>query len=105
MGVVERVSAVIFHVFATVLVFKGVIRKQARYYLLALMYHTVFNFGALMLMQATNMYVGEVALLVLAIGMAYYVIRQKKIMTPQIETPQEETPQEETPQNETPQDD
>ena len=43
LSLVERVSAVAFHVFATVLIFKGVREKKIIYYFLAILAHTALN--------------------------------------------------------------
>lgn len=42
-GLLERVSALMFHLFATSLVFLGFIRKKLYLYVLAIVIHTVFN--------------------------------------------------------------
>lgn len=44
LGILERLSAVLFHLFATVLVFRGVVKGQSlRYLLLAIAAHAGFN--------------------------------------------------------------
>jgi uncharacterized membrane protein YhfC len=81
LGILERFSAVLFHMFATMLIFIGVIKKKKLvYYLLALAAHTFFNFGLLLIAQYTNMYIMEAAALALGLGGGYFVLRQKKIM-------------------------
>jgi uncharacterized membrane protein YhfC len=80
--ILERFSAVLFHMFATMLIFIGVIKKKKLvYYLLALAAHTFFNFGLLLIAQYTNMYIMEAAALALGLGGLYFILRQKKIMT------------------------
>jgi uncharacterized membrane protein YhfC len=82
LGILERFSAVLFHMFATMLIFIGVInKKKGLYYLLALAAHTFFNFGLLLIAQYTNMYIMEAAALALGLGGLYFILRQKKIMT------------------------
>lgn len=84
LGLLERVSAVILHIFATVLVFQGVVqkktcaRKMLGYYALAIAAHTAVNFAAVMLGQYINLYVSQAVLLVMAAAMGWYVLRSKK---------------------------
>jgi uncharacterized membrane protein YhfC len=81
LGILERFSAVLFHMFATMLIFIGVIKKKKFvYYLLALDAHTFFNFGLMLLLQHTNMYIMEAAALAIGLGGGYFILRQKKIM-------------------------
>ncbi len=66
-AVVERVSAVLLHLFNTVLVFRAVREKKAVFYLAALALHTVFNFGATLLAPVS---VAVCELVLLAAGLA-----------------------------------
>ncbi len=77
-GIAERFSAVTFHVFATMLVFKGVINRKWIYYVLAIAAHTLFNFLAVMLARYTGITITELVLLILALAAGVYVIKQKK---------------------------
>lgn len=79
-GILERVSAVAFHVFATVLVFKGVIEKKLWYYLLAILAHTAFNFIGVMAAEHFGIVVSEVVLLAMALACGYYIWRVKREM-------------------------
>lgn len=64
LGIVERISAVLFHVFASVLIFYGVNRGHSfRYWLFALLAHTAFNVAATFLVQYSNIWICEGVLL------------------------------------------
>ena len=52
LGILERVSAVMYHVFATCLVFMAVKRRRPALYLAAILAHTVFNAGVSLLLPA-----------------------------------------------------
>lgn len=54
LGVLERVFAVAFHVFATVLIFKAVNDRKIRYYFYALAAHFATDFGTTVIMQYTG---------------------------------------------------
>jgi len=77
MGLLERVSAVLFHIFATVLVFRGVVTKKWWYYILAIVAHMLFNLVAVLLATYTGMVVTEVVLLVLALVSGVYVLKSR----------------------------
>jgi uncharacterized membrane protein YhfC len=77
LGVLERFIAVVFHIFATVLVFKGVVEKKIRYYFLAMLIHTAFNFSAVLLAQYFGGLAAEIVLLVLALPMGIYALKCK----------------------------
>lgn len=51
LGILERVSAVLYHVFATCLVFLAVKRRRPALYLAAILAHTVFNAGVSLLLM------------------------------------------------------
>jgi len=78
LGLLERLSAVVIHIFATVLVFKGVIHKKYIYYILAIIVHTLANLVAVLLNEYVNLYVSEAALLLIAIAMGVYILNSKK---------------------------
>ena len=78
-GIVERVSAVAYHLFATCLVFRAVTFKKPQYYFAALLAHTVFNAASALLMNYFGIWVSEGVLLVAAIPMAVFVWRQKYV--------------------------
>ena len=68
LGIVERISAVLFHVFASVLIFYGVNRRHSfRYWLFALLAHTAFNVAATFLVQYSNIWICEGVLLLLGL--------------------------------------
>lgn len=77
LGILERFSAVVFHIFATVLVFKGVIEKKLRYYGLAILAHTVFNFTGVLVANYAGIIASESIMLILALAGGYYVIRAR----------------------------
>ena len=79
LGIVERVSAVLFHIFAPVLIFQGVNRGHAgSYWLLAVLSHTVFNLVAVILAQYSNVWICEGVLLLLGLCALFYVLRTRK---------------------------
>lgn len=85
-GVFERISAVLFHIFATMLVFKGVIRgKTLRYVLLAIAAHTVFNLSGVLLGSYISVTVSEIVMMALALAGGVYVVLQKKLFTEKTE--------------------
>lgn len=77
LGIMERVSAVLFHIFATTLVFQGVIKKKKRYYFLAVGAHTAFNLAATVCARYAGVVLTEFVLLALALAAGYYVLRSR----------------------------
>lgn len=80
LGVVERISAVAYHLFATALIFLAVTQKRPLYYLAALVAHTVFNSMAVLLLSVAGMWVCEGVLLLAAVPMVWFVYRQKEVL-------------------------
>lgn len=78
-GILERVSAVSFHVFASVLVFKAVRERKIVYYFLAMLAHTVFNVVGVLVAQFFGIWPSEAAMFVLAALALWYVMGQSKI--------------------------
>jgi len=78
LGILERFIAVIFHIFATVLVFIGVTKKKIHYYFLAILVHTLFNLSAVLLTQFAGAVISEIALLITALAMGFYTLRLKE---------------------------
>ena len=74
-GILERFSAVLFHIFATVLVFKGVTKKKIHYYFLAILAHTLFNFLGVLLARFAGIVITEIVLLAAALTMGFYTIK------------------------------
>jgi uncharacterized membrane protein YhfC len=74
LGILERFSTVIFHIFATVLVFQGVKRRQIVYYILAILAHTLLNFISGILARYTGIFLTEMVLFVAALAMGAYVL-------------------------------
>lgn len=77
LGVLERVFAVTFHVFASILIFKGVNEHKIRYYFLAIAAHSVFNIGGVMLSKYVNMWAGEGFMLVFAAVALFLIFKMK----------------------------
>ena len=75
LGILERFSAVVFHIFATVLVFKGVIEKKWLYYILAIAAHTVFNFASVIVGHYAGVLSSQVVLLIMAVIAGMYVMK------------------------------
>lgn len=79
LGIVERVSAVLFHVFASVLIFQGVNRRHAAsYWLLAVLAHAVFDLIATILAQYSSIWICEGVLLLLGLIALAYVLRIRR---------------------------
>jgi uncharacterized membrane protein YhfC len=76
-GVLERFSTVIFHIFATVLVFQGVKRGKPGYYFLALLAHTLVNFVSVLLARYGGIFISEMVLFLAALGMGVYIFIAK----------------------------
>ena len=76
LGIIERISAVMFHIFATILVFKGVNEENLQYYVLAILAHTMFNFIGVFLASYAGLVISEAAILVMAIAAGYYVVKK-----------------------------
>ena len=77
-GILERFSAVLFHIFMTVLVFRGVREKKAAFYLLAIGAHTLFNYVGVMCASYAGIAVSEIAMLALALAAGIYVLKQRE---------------------------
>lgn len=77
-GILERVSAVLFHIFATALVFQGVVKKKWQYYVCAIAAHTLFNLTALVVMRYTDVAITEIVLLILALAASVYVLKSRR---------------------------
>lgn len=77
MAVWERVSTVFFHVFATVLVFRGVREHKARYYWYALAAHTGTDTVAGLLPRYANAWVVEAVLFLIGVAGLLYVLKVK----------------------------
>ena len=77
MAVWERVSTVLFHVFATVLVFRGVREHKTRYYWYALAAHTVTDTVAGLLPKYANAWVVESVLFLIGLAGLFYVLKVK----------------------------
>lgn len=58
-GVGERIPAMVFHIFASVMVFSGVRRRQIAWYLLAVLLHTLLNGTAALLAWYGNVWISE----------------------------------------------
>ena len=77
LGLLERVSAVLFHLFATSLVFTAVIRRQPGWYLAAIAAHTLFNAVAVLLSGA-GLVATELALFALGLAMGAWVLASRR---------------------------
>jgi len=77
LGVLERVFAVTFHVFASILIFKGVNEHKIRYYFLAIAAHSVFNIGGVLITKYTNMWAGEGFMLLLSAVALFLLFKMK----------------------------
>lgn len=69
----ERFSAVLFHIFASVLIFRGVNTGKARYYFFALGAHTLFDAASVFLMKYGNVWLCESVICALSLLSMVYV--------------------------------
>ena len=77
LALLERVSAVLFHLFATSLVFTAVIRRKPLWYFAAVAAHTLFNAVAVLLSGA-GLVATELALLALGLCGGGYVLAARR---------------------------
>ena len=78
LALVERVSAVLYHLFGTCLVFTAVKRGKPLYYAGALLAHTLFNFLAVMLNAWVGPWIMEAVLLAAGVCFGLYVWRARR---------------------------
>lgn len=77
LGVLERVFAVTYHVFASVLIFKGVNEHKVSYYIYAILAHSVFNIGGVMLSKMVSPMFGEGFMLIFTLAALFLIFRMK----------------------------
>ena len=77
LALLERVSTVLFHLFATSLVFTAVIRRQPGWYFAALAAHTLFN-AAGVLLSGAGLVATELVLLALGLCGGGYVLAARR---------------------------
>ena len=85
LGILERVSAVMYHVFATCLVFLAVKRRRPVLYLAAILAHTVFNAGVSLVLMGLSCVMNtsmasvftELALLAAGLACTAFTLSQK----------------------------
>lgn len=77
LGLLERVSAVLFHLFATSLVFTAVIRRKPGWYSAAVGAHTLFNSLAVLL-SGLGILAVELVLFAAGLAMGAYVLAQRR---------------------------
>lgn len=77
LGILERVLAVAFHVFATVLIFKAINEHKVRYYFFALAAHAVLDFGAALLANYTNIWATESFAFIVALAGLFFIFKMK----------------------------
>jgi len=82
MGAVERLSALMLHLFDSVLVMLAVVRRQVRYLLLAVLAHTMFNAVALLSLQHFGVYLTEGLLLALGLVCVYSLRHLRTLFPP-----------------------
>ncbi|WP_195985156.1 YhfC family glutamic-type intramembrane protease [Clostridium sp. D33t1_170424_F3] len=79
LAILERVFAVLFHLFATMLIFQGVNRRRSfPYYILAILAHTIFNFVSVLLMQYAGIWASELFLCFGGIFSLIYLLRARR---------------------------
>ena len=77
LGLLERVSAVLFHLFATSLVFTAVIRRKPGWYFAAVAAHTLFNSLAVLL-SGFGVLTVELVLFALGLAMGAWVLAARR---------------------------
>ena len=75
---VERISAMTFHVCNSVVVFNGVKNGKISRLFIAVFAHGAFNMAALIINEYCGVLVTEAALFALASFFAYYIFKVKK---------------------------
>lgn len=79
LAILERVFAMLFHMFATMLIFQGVNRRRSfLYYILAILAHTIFNLVSVLLMQYTGIWASELFLCFGGIFSLVYLLRARR---------------------------
>jgi len=80
LGVLERSFTIVFHISAALLVMQVFVRGQSRWLLLAVLWHTLVNAGAVYLALEVNPYAAEVwmAAVCLVSFMIIYILRDSK---------------------------
>lgn len=77
-SLVERCSSVMFHIINTLIVFYGVKSKKYEYYVLAILFHTIFNGLALVLSKYCGLLLTEIILLTLSTCGFIFTIKKVK---------------------------
>jgi uncharacterized membrane protein YhfC len=74
----ERVSAVLFHLFESVLIFRGVNEHKAGlYYVLAVAAHTVIDASSVLVSKYGGMWLSEAVIFVMALVGIFYVLKTR----------------------------
>lgn len=73
-AVIERISAVLFHMMNTSFVFRAVRAKRAKYYWVAVLLHTLFNFGIVLIAQTSTL-LATLCMVMVAAFAAFYLWR------------------------------
>lgn len=77
-ALLERISTIFFHLFATMLVFQGVVQRRYWYVLCAVAAHVFFNLVAAFIGLWVNLWFAEIILFVLGTAGLVYVVMQRK---------------------------
>jgi len=77
LGILERVFAVTFHIFASILIFKGVNEHKVSYYFLAIAAHAVLDFGSVAITKYATMWAGEGFAFLIALAALFLIIKMK----------------------------
>lgn len=77
-SVLERIPAVIFHIFSAILIYKAVNEKRIIFYIAAIIAHTFVNSSIVLLSNYTNVYIGEAAFLIIGAACLFYIIKSRK---------------------------
>jgi len=86
MGALERVSAIMFHLLASMLVMVAVVRGRPAFLLMAIVFHALLNASALLILPRGGVYATEAVLLGLGL-LGLYGVRRLRRLLPEPERP------------------
>ena len=82
-GAFERIIAISLHISLSVLVMHAFIRRRYYFIVIAILFHTLFNFVAVYLMQIQGILISEISLLIfalLAIASTVFILKKNEII-------------------------
>lgn len=91
LGLVERISAMTFHVAASIMVLRAITKEKSLWFFAALGLHTLINATGFYFIQATNVYIAEAAIFGFAL-LSLGIIFMLKEEEPEIEEGEDLSP-------------